>query len=131
MERQIATGEIGLWAVPRDPAYVEPGENPFNFEICMYTANHWKKGAICVASRMVEMEVPTHIDFRGKAIETLEAAIEQVQAEAVKQVAELKAQISNLLLLTHQPDDDFIPAMPNAEPEDSDYVDDYQGADYS
>ncbi len=116
MEKQTVTGEIGLWAVPRDPAYVEAGECPFNFEICMYTANHWKKGAICVASQQVEMLVPTNIDFRGKAVETLEAAIEQVQAEATKQVAELKAQINNLLMLTHQPDDIV--------------VDDYLGADH-
>ena len=125
MKNEMVTGEIGLWAVPRDPAYVDPGENPFSFEICMYTANHWKKGAICVASQIVEMAVPTNIDFRGKAVETLEAAIEQVQAEATKQVAELKAQINNLLMLTHQTE-----SQGDADYLMGELVDDYRGADH-
>ncbi len=135
MEKHIVSGDIGLWAVPRDPAYVEPGENPFNFEICMYVSNHWKKGAVCVATQTVEMLVPQNIDFRSKAVETLEAAIDQVQAEATKQVAELKAQINNLLMLTHQPSDEpeFIPAeelLPAEAYAVDDWVDDYRGADH-
>ena len=135
MEKQTVSGDIGLWAVPRDPAYVEPGENPFSFEICMYTANHWKKGAICVASQQVEMLVPTNIDFRGRAIDTLEAAIVQVQAEAAKEIATLKTQINNLLMLTHQPSDEpeFIPAeelLPAEAYAVDDWVDDYRGADH-
>lgn len=125
------------------------GKTPFNFEISMSTSSHWKKGAICVASQQVEMMVPTNIDFRGRAIATLEDAIVQVQVEAAKEIAALKTQINKLLMITHQPepqgDPDFMMGPETSDPfdvvegeviepelvkDELDHICDYRGADH-
>ena len=93
---------LQIWAMPQSDWFREnhPDEAPFYYEV--RTDKPWQTGAVMVHEQSVILTVPEGIDVTRAAITTLEAAIKETQAEAEKRVEDLKKQISNLLMLTHQ-----------------------------
>ena len=107
-EETPVTETVQLWAVPHSSWHREnyPDDNPFYFS--MRTDEPYGDGNILLDEQEVTLTVPAGIDFREKAIETLENEVQKVRREAKERCEALHEQINKLLLLAHQPDDDVI-----------------------
>lgn len=121
---QAVTGTVYVWAVPKNPNYDDLSEGPFKYETSSSGSYHWKPGAVCVFEQEVTINVPAGIDMISMAFKTLEAAKVQAQVYYNQRIMEIDKQISQLLMLTHQPEPSSEPEFIPAE------VDDYQGADH-
>lgn len=139
---QAVTGTVHVWAVPKNPDYDDLSEGPFKYEITNSGSYHWKTGAVCVFEQEITVNVPAGIDMISMAFKTLEAAKVQAQVDYNQRIMEIDKQMSQLLMLTHQPEPsvepEFIPAEIDEAreagftqyEENGDYADDYRGADH-
>ena len=101
------TQKLNVWAVPRGVYEIEqnPNIDPFKFSVSTDNSN-WETGAVNVYSTEVTITVPAGIDLTQKAVETLEEALKQREADHYLTMQNIRQQISNLLLLTHRPEGD-------------------------
>lgn len=107
-KRQPVTKEIHVWAVPRVPSTVKPGEEPFVYELSDSKHYHWQTGAVCVYSREVTIMLPGGIDLYQKAMETLYAAKEAASQEYLQKIASIDKQIDGMRLLAAPTDGEYI-----------------------
>lgn len=100
------TGMVAIWAIPRSKwdRDMHP-ENPDPFYYELRTGTAWENGAVKVVEKEVFIPLPPGVDLLGKALETLRQKQQEIRASAEKQVNELQAQINDLMLLTHQPEE--------------------------
>ena len=135
---QAVAGTVYVWAVPKNPDYDDMSEGPFKYEISNSGSYHWKTGAVCVFEQEVTINVPAGIDMISMAFKTLEAAKVQAQVDYNQRIMEIDKQMSQLLMLTHQPEDndyDLVGELiterePQGDPDFMMGVDDYRGADH-
>jgi len=135
---QAVTGTVHVWALPKNPDYDDMDGGPFKYEVTSSGSYHWKTGAVCILDHDIVVEVPAGIDLISKAFDTLNAAKVQAQVDYNQRIMELDQQIKQLLMLTHQPEDndhDLVGELiAECEPQgDPDFMmgeDDYRGADH-
>lgn len=99
---------LGIWAIPKSPDCMEPGEFPFRYEVTNSTTCHWRSTAILVQEVKQFVQLQGGIDLYPKAHETLDLQEKEalrVYMEAIKTIGE---QRSALLQITHQANDSSI-----------------------
>jgi len=95
-KEEDVTQEVAVWAIPDK---YEQTDKPFIFKLSTITP--WEEGAVKVCTEQVTITVPEGINLMAKAVETLEGLKDEEVAEHNTRLANLDAQIQNLLRLTH------------------------------
>jgi hypothetical protein len=99
---QSFTQKLIVWAIPKTHD-LSLDEDPCYYECRQENDRPWSSGAINIMEHEVIVDVPEGIDFTAKAISTLEAAIEETQAIAQRQVNNLQTQLDAMLQIEHVP----------------------------
>lgn len=98
-KREPVIGPISVWAVPKHPSTMQPGDRPFNYELSTNKSYHWSTGAVCVHTEEVTLVLPEGINLYEKAMETLYAAKEEAGKDYLRRLAEIDKQIEGMKLL--------------------------------
>lgn len=98
-KREPVLGLVSIWAVPRDPRYIQPGEQPFTYEFSTNKMYHWQTGAVCVHTEEITIMLPEGINLYEKAMDTLYAAKEEAGKDYMAKLASIDEQINKMKLL--------------------------------
>jgi hypothetical protein len=95
---EVITSTIGLWAIPRSPDCLEPGEFPFSYEL-YGTTTHWRNTAIFIASVPISAEVPEGLDLLTMAHQTLDQRAEHAREKYDNEMERIAKDRKSLYLL--------------------------------
>jgi hypothetical protein len=100
-QRDVAS-EVSVWAIPEKDWVDGEWKMTGKWEYSLQTGSVYTKGAVKLYTQKVTLTVPEGIDMLNKAIDTIREEITSIRAETHKEIAELEATITQLLMLTHQ-----------------------------
>lgn len=97
------TETLQIWAIPHSKYHREsfPEDPPFFYSV--RTDKPWDSGAVKVNEEEITFTIPAGIDITTAAVDTLKAAIAEIELDTATKIAELREQIKGLLQLTYQP----------------------------
>jgi len=81
---------------------LEVGELPFTYKVKQY--DYGDESCVRIMEQAIILTIPEGIDITLECVKNLEEKILALEAECVKEVAELRERIRNLALIEYKPD---------------------------